>query len=140
MHTNPVVGVGYDSFWLGDRLDKFVAKHQVYEAHNGYLEVYLELGFVGLALMAALVLSVFLKAKKSLLSNFDYGRLRLVVLTLFLVYNMTEAGYKATTLMFFVLLLVAVDPPLPARAQTRLAPPVAPRLQRLSPGARRAVS
>jgi len=122
MHTNPLLGVGYDRFWLGDRLDTFVAKHQVYEAHNGYLEVYLELGFVGLTLMGALVISVFFKAKRSLTSSFDYGRLRLVVLTLFLVYNMTEAGYKATTLIFFVLLLIAVDPPTSIPTQTNSAP------------------
>ena len=111
LHTNPVVGVGYDSFWLGDRLDAFIAKHQVYEAHNGYLEAYLELGFVGLFLLGALVFSVYQKGRRSLLGEFDYGRLRLVMVMLFLMYNATEASYKATTLMFFVLLLVSMDPP-----------------------------
>jgi O-antigen ligase len=124
LHTNPAVGVGYDSLWLGDRLDAFVAKHQVYEAHNGYLEVYLELGFVGLILMAGLVVSVFFKAKRSLLTSFDYGRLRLVMIALFLLYNMTEAGYKATTLIFFVFLLIAMDPPRAAVSQAQQAPAV----------------
>ena len=66
---------------------------------------------VGLVLMAGLVFSVFLKARKSLMVDFSYGRLRMAVLGMFLIYNVTEAGYKATTLMFFVLLLVAFSFP-----------------------------
>jgi exopolysaccharide production protein ExoQ len=111
MGTNPVVGVGYDSFWLGDRLEKFVREHQVNEAHNGYLEVYLELGIVGLALLACLVLGVFVKAKRSLTTDGIYGRLRITILAIFLIYNVTEAAYKATTSIFFVLLLVGIEVP-----------------------------
>ncbi|HEY7292606.1 MAG TPA: O-antigen ligase family protein [Vicinamibacterales bacterium] len=124
MQTPPLLGVGYDSFWLGDRLDKFVTTRKVTSAHDGYLEVYIELGFIGLALFAALLFSTFWRAKKSLLSSFDYGRLRVAILTVFLLYNVTESGYKATTFIFFVLLLVAIEVPgLGAPVPVSVAPP-----------------
>ena len=45
-HTNPLLGAGYESFWLGPRLTTVWAQVGVgiNEAHNGYLEVYLNLG------------------------------------------------------------------------------------------------
>ena len=54
MHTNPLVGTGYQSFWLGPRLEYFWQNSglgHLNEAHNGYLEVYLELGLIGVSLL-----------------------------------------------------------------------------------------
>lgn len=120
METNPFVGVGYDSFWLGDRLETFVRAYMVNEAHNGYLEIYLELGLVGVFLFAGMLLSIFAKAKRSLQGDVAYGKLRMAVLAVFLIYNVAESGYKPTTLICFVLLLVATQrpsAPMPRRPQ-----------------------
>src|ERR1039457_6420222 len=40
---NPVFGTGFESFWLGERIKKLWAEHWWHpnEAHNGYLETYL---------------------------------------------------------------------------------------------------
>jgi len=109
--TNPLLGVGYDSFWLGERLKRFWQERQINEAHNGYLEIYLELGAIGLFLFSGFLVSTLARAKRSLMSSFDYGRLRIALLFAFVLYNITEAEYKATTLMYFVVLLVAIDVP-----------------------------
>jgi exopolysaccharide production protein ExoQ len=130
LHTNPVVGVGYDSFWLGDRLNDFVRKYQINEAHNGYLEVYLELGVIGLVLLASLALKAFFDAKRLMLRKrtFDYGRLRMAVIAIFILYNVTEAAYKVTALMFFLLLLVVATPPRDLELEPlATAPPLHPR-------------
>jgi exopolysaccharide production protein ExoQ len=113
LEINPLVGVGYDSFWLGDRLNHFIEKYNVNTAHDGYLEAYLELGIVGMLLLAGLVLSVFRRAKSSLRdpASFDFGRVQLAILAIFLLYNVTEVAYKARTLIFFLLLLVGVGFP-----------------------------
>jgi exopolysaccharide production protein ExoQ len=48
LHTNPLVGTGYESFWLGPRLFQVWRRAGVInEAHNGYLKVYLNLGLFG---------------------------------------------------------------------------------------------
>src|SRR6266481_1626715 len=56
LHTNPIVGTGFESFWLGERPQQlegiffFIPN----EAHNGYLETYLNLGSIGLFILIAL--------------------------------------------------------------------------------------
>jgi len=117
MGTNPIFGVGYDSFWLGERFDFFMQKHHVSQAHNGYLEVYVEVGMIGLFLFAGFLFATFRKAKSSLLLNFDYGRVRMALLFIFLFYNITEPAYKATTFLFVVFLLVAIDIPRNVQSQ-----------------------
>jgi len=111
--TNPFVGVGYDSFWVGDRLDELARKYQINEAHNGFLEMYLELGLIGLCILFCLVATTFWRAKRLLSRSvdFNYGRLCLTMLMVFLLYNMTESASRITTLMFFLLLLLAIDVP-----------------------------
>ena len=111
--TNPLVGVGYDTFWLGDRLAWFVQTHRVTEAHNGYLEAYLELGWVGLLLLWGFLLAVFAKLKAALVADVAYAKLLAAILTVFLLYNWTEESYKPTTLVCLTLLLVAMTAPRP---------------------------
>ena len=56
MHTNPIFGTGFESFWLGERPKQlegiffFIPN----EAHNGYLETYLTLGLIGVFLLIGL--------------------------------------------------------------------------------------
>ena len=50
---NPVLGAGFETFWLGDRLLAMWKAFPVFlpnQAHNGYLEMYINLGVVGLIL------------------------------------------------------------------------------------------
>ena len=50
LHTNPIVGTGYESFWLGPRLLRiWPVVGQINEAHNGYLDIYLNLGVIGVS-------------------------------------------------------------------------------------------
>src|SRR5579872_2782466 len=66
---NPVLGTGYQSFWLGSRVQWVWARltgDNVLEAHNGYLETYLELGVVGLFLICAFLIATYRKICKRL--------------------------------------------------------------------------
>jgi len=56
---NPMIGTGFESFWLGPRLDKIWSVYWWHpnEAHNGYIEVYLNLGWIGVSLLAVLMVS-----------------------------------------------------------------------------------
>ncbi|MGB0001604.1 MAG: O-antigen ligase family protein, partial [Candidatus Acidiferrales bacterium] len=55
MAPNPLIGAGFESFWLSPRVYDTLARLfpglPLNEAHNGYIEVYLELGWVGLGLI-----------------------------------------------------------------------------------------
>jgi exopolysaccharide production protein ExoQ len=111
---NPVVGAGYEGFWLGDR--RLAVQQEVLpflnEAHNGYLETYLNLGYIGVLLTAALLFSTYAKSRGALLRNFEFGRFRLAYLIAFVVYNWTEAAFRMNSFPFFMLFVVAIDYPM----------------------------
>jgi O-antigen ligase len=111
MKIDPIFGVGFESFWLGDRLKYLWSIHwwQPNEAHNGYLETYLNLGMVGVSLAISLIISTYRKGRATLFRDFEYGRLRLGFLTAFVVFNWTEAAFRALHLMFLAFYMVAVD-------------------------------
>lgn len=111
LNTNPVLGVGYESFWLGDRVLNIVRLYDVNAAHNGFLEVYLELGIIGLFLFTGLLLSTVNKAQRTLFTNVALGNLRMTMVFVFIFYNLTESANKLTTFMGLFLILVAIEPP-----------------------------
>jgi O-antigen ligase len=115
---NPLIGVGFESFWLGERQEIMNRKWFWHpnEAHNGYLETYLNLGLVGLFIMIAMILATFWKARRELLNNFHFGRFRVAFLVSLIVYNWTEASFKALHPMYFLFYLIALDYPTPEPA------------------------
>jgi exopolysaccharide production protein ExoQ len=109
-NINPIIGTGYEGFWLGDRRE---AVQDLYpglnEAHNGYLETYLNLGALGVLITAAMLLATYGKCRRELFHNFEWGRFRMAYLLSFIVYNWTEAAFRLNALPFFMLFLVAMD-------------------------------
>jgi O-antigen ligase len=112
---NPVVGTGFESFWLGERREKLWEdiRWQANEAHNGYLETYLTLGLVGLFMLIGWIIATFWKIRLKLLGNFEWGRYGLGFLVAAVVYNWTEAGFKTLHPVWFVFYLIAMDYPKP---------------------------
>jgi O-antigen ligase len=112
--TNPVLGTGYEDFWMGDRLAT-VARNLVYlnQAHNGYLEIYLNLGWVGLILLSTIIVTGYRNLILGLRRNFEMGRLKLAFFTICLIYNFTEATFKmqAPVWIFFLWAAMAVPKP-----------------------------
>jgi exopolysaccharide production protein ExoQ len=113
IYINPLLGAGFESFWLGDRLKIMWEKWAFHpnQAHNGYLETYLNLGLIGLAILIALLLAAFRKARAEMLCNFELGRFRLGFVVAVIAYNWTEASFKAVSAIWFVFYLVAMDYP-----------------------------
>lgn len=110
---NPILGTGFESFWLGDRQKIMNAKWFWHpnEAHNGYLETYLNLGIIGLFILIALILATFWKARRELLTNLNLGRFRVAFTVVIIVYNWTEASFKALHPMYFLFYLISLDYP-----------------------------
>lgn len=112
-NINPVLGTGYEGFWLGDRLQEVqqILPSFLNEAHNGYLETYLNLGFIGVGITAVLLLATYGKSRRELFRNFDFGRFRIAYLVSFIVYNWTEAAFRMNAFPFFIFFLIAIDYP-----------------------------
>ena len=114
MHTNPIVGVGYESFWLGPRLPLIWRQFgHINESHNGYLEVYLNLGLVGVFLICCLLVTSYRNISKQFTSALALAPLNMAFWTVMLFYNMTEAAFKSH-LMWVVFLFAAVAVPVRA--------------------------
>jgi len=104
LKTNPVIGTGYESFWLGDRLQYiWRAGFLINEAHNGYLSVYLNLGVIGLSLLLAFLFSSYSKISTRLTLPSSHGSLAIAVWTVLLVYNVTEAAFQGGLLWMMLL-------------------------------------
>jgi O-antigen ligase len=107
MHTNPVIGTGFESFWLGNRLQAVwdMSVKGIQEAHNGFIELYLNLGWVGLLLLGWLIVSGYRNGVIALRREPNDGRLRLAFLTAALIFSLTEAGFRMLTPIWFAFLL-----------------------------------
>jgi exopolysaccharide production protein ExoQ len=121
--TNPLLGTGYESFWLGERLQFMWAKYpfRPNQAHNGYLEVYLNLGVLGLIFLGGFLISTYRIVWRRMPSSQSFAALGLALWSILLVYNGTEAAFKSQLLWFtFLLIAIAVPTPQQPFAEARL--------------------
>jgi exopolysaccharide production protein ExoQ len=118
MAENPIVGGGYSSFWLGERLVKIwkVYSWRPIEAHDGYLEIYLDLGIIGVILIAGVVISSFRTALKMIRTDREQGIFRLAILCAAVLYNVTESAFRPGLLIYFIFVWAVVR--LPSRIKT----------------------
>ena len=116
MAGNPVFGTGFESFWLGGRLQEIWINNvgaTLNEAHNGYLEVYLNLGWIGVNLLAVLILTGYRNVIVRFRQNGHVGALKLAYFVAALIYSLTEAGFRmlSPVWLFFLLATIAVPEP-----------------------------
>jgi len=111
--VNPFVGVGYMSFWTGARLEEVwrLINPGLNQAHNGYLEQYLNLGYIGVAFIAVIVLSGLLRVRRHLNDDPAAGILRLCFIVSAVLYNYTEASFYGMNNMWMLLLLGCLEVP-----------------------------
>lgn len=111
--TSPLFGTGFESFFLGSRLDVLWAKYwwRPNEAHNGYLEIYLTLGWIGLGLLAMVIVKGYFNAVAEYGRNRSMGSLKIAMLISCLVYNFTEAGFKVMTPVWIAFILAVTAMP-----------------------------
>ncbi len=107
---NPWIGVGYESFWSGDRLLAIWQEWPwIIQAHNGYLDVYLNIGLTGLAMIMIAVAIGLTKAIKHTKYDHAAGMLKIALIITALLYNWTEAAIKPIGNMMMLLLIGILD-------------------------------
>lgn len=108
---NPIGGMGFGSFWLGPRLAQIwrVWEWKPNEAHNGYLEIYLNLGWIGVVLLGIVLVTgyrnVFIVCRR----NRALGSLLLAYFVVGIAYNFTEAAFFQMLHPVWILLLLAMS-------------------------------
>ncbi|KAF5407812.1 MAG: hypothetical protein Udaeo2_20820 [Candidatus Udaeobacter sp.] len=114
VHINSVLGTGFESFWLArGRLQGLEGLffYSINEAHNGYLETYLNLGLIGVFLLIVLFVATFWKIRLELFRNFEWARFRLGFLAAVILYNWAEAAFRTVSAVWFIFFIIAMDYP-----------------------------
>jgi O-antigen ligase len=121
MRVDPLFGAGFESFWLGDRARWFWDKYwwQPNQSHNGYIEVFINLGIVGLILLGCIMAWGYRNIAHAYRRNpASEAALRLAYFVAVALYNVTEAGFK-TMHPAWIVLLLAIAVPSPAAVEER---------------------
>ena len=108
---NPWFGAGYETFLSGPRLVqlKAIIDKTFQEAHNGYLEVWLNLGWIGVSLFALLLITGYRNAVGAYRRDPAIGSLRLAFFLGVLIEGLTEAPFRMLTPTWFLLLWAMID-------------------------------
>jgi len=111
LEVNPIIGAGFMSFWSGQRMETIwnALGEGINQAHNGYLEQYLNLGYVGVGFIVAIIASALLNIRGHLKTDSSAALLRLCFLSVAILYNYTEASFYGINNMWVLLLLGCLD-------------------------------
>lgn len=107
--NNPIFGVGYGGFWAPGNWeleDLFTSQFIIAQAHNGYLAIYVELGVIGLLMLAMFLLNYCSRIRNAIKLSFDWGVYGICLLPMALLYNNSEvcflqsSSYLWSTIIF----------------------------------------
>jgi O-antigen ligase len=124
---NPLFGAGFESFWLGSRLQQmwaYLAGDRINQAHNGYLEVYLNLGWCGLILLGTVMATGYRNIISTLRQNRYSAAFKLAYFTAAIMYNFTESAFRMGSMTWILLLMVVVRVPAVRERRSRECEPV----------------
>ena len=113
MNVNPWFGVGFESFWLGERAAYFWENYWWHpnQAHNGYLEIFVNLGWIGVALYSFVMAWGYRNVVGFLRQDPELGRLKLAYFVIAVLYNLTEAAFRVMHPVWIVFLLAIIVVP-----------------------------
>jgi exopolysaccharide production protein ExoQ len=127
MTGNPLIGTGFESFWLGKRLQAMWAVYWWHpnEAHNGYLEVYLSLGWIGVSLLAMLLITGYWHGVNEFRRSPETGKLKLAYFVVAVAYNFTESAIRTMNPVWTFFLIATLAVPAATKRIKRKPPPIA---------------
>jgi O-antigen ligase len=112
--NSPLVGAGYETFWVGSRLQTMwtlIPGLKVQEAHNGYIEIFLNMGWVGVILLATLIATGYASVIATCRRNPEIGSLRLALILSAVNTGFTEAAFRMMGPPWLAFLLATIAVP-----------------------------
>jgi len=111
-HVDPLSGSGFYTFWDAPHtpgaIDGYIASG-FKTAHNGYLEMKLDGGLLGVALLMVVLASGAVRVAKRLLEGSLWGRICFLFVILVLPYNWSESAFFRDNPIWFAFLLVTIQ-------------------------------
>ncbi len=110
--TDPVIGNGFYTFWDSDKGKAVMnAFMRINEAHNGYLEMYVDGGIIGDVLLGLLLLAAGNRVINGLFTSAPLGKIGLIFWFLPIIYNWSETSFFRLDILWFTFLLVIIQYP-----------------------------
>lgn len=108
--NSEIFGAGYQSFWLGSAIDTLWLKYSFKpnQAHNGYIETYLNLGIIGVVLLFGLLFSAGARLRARMLAGEAVAVLYFALLAFVLFYSWSEAMFSNMTPAWFLTLVATI--------------------------------
>jgi len=114
--TPPLTGEGFYVFWDSPKGKEVIESFmKVNSAHNGYLDLYVDGGLVGCALLCVFLIAAGRRAMDRLFSGHPLGKVALCFWFLAILYNFSESSFLRLDVLWFSLLLVVAASPLTKR-------------------------
>lgn len=110
VNTDPLFGTGFCSFWDNEFYQSKLPNWVAFSAHNGYIEMYLDGGILGVVILGIMLAGVALKLNARLSTGGMYPLLRFSVLVVTLIGNLSESHFARMSPLWFMFLLCAIDP------------------------------
>jgi len=108
---DPIIGVGFMSFWTGQRLKDIweACACQINQAHNGYIEQFLNLGYVGVGLMVGIMVNGLNNVRARLNHDRAGSIIRFCFIVVTALYNYTEASFYGISNIYVLALIGCLD-------------------------------
>jgi len=110
---NPIIGSGFESFWLGENLAKTWNLYWFHlnEAHNGYIELFVNLGWIGILIFATVMVAGYRDLIKSFRLDPVWAQIRLAYFVNAAIYSLTEVGFRMLSPVWILFLFAAMAIP-----------------------------
>ena len=103
----PLLGSGYGSFWSGKEVPGIWEKIRwtPVSGHNGYIDIFMNLGSVGLAILLFFLVSTYRNISQTAQADRYHGSLRFVFFIIIVLQNVTESTLSVANSFLWILLL-----------------------------------
>jgi exopolysaccharide production protein ExoQ len=109
LNTDPLVGTGYWSFWSDRSYLSKLPDWIPHSAHNGYLEIYIDGGYVGVSLLVILLGVTALRINREMAVGGTYAFVRYASFVVAIVANFFESNFARMTPIGFLFILTAIE-------------------------------
>jgi exopolysaccharide production protein ExoQ len=109
--TNRLIGEGFNIFWDSAKghAVQLAVRAPIQSSHNGYLEMYLDGGLIGIAVLGIFLLSCGRRAIARTFQGASFGRIGFVCWIVTVIYNLSESSFLRLDILWFSLLLFTID-------------------------------
>lgn len=107
---SPFLGTGFASFWLGSERVMEIWRRVNWTpttAHNGYLDIFLDLGIIGVLIVFFLLIQTYKNMTVTFTQNQSFGKLKIVLFVMVLFHNFTETSLGKPNSLLWLLFLLA---------------------------------